>query len=210
LLDRLSCGSWLVYATRAEAPDAIRIRNIVLFIKRDQLQSGSRRPYADLVIDRMASELGPPLSDLFRHDAFLVPVPGAGLTRPKTVWPAFSICKALLRSGLGVSVEPILRRAQAVTKSAGSQSRPSLRAHYDSLAVQGTLNRPSRIVLVDDVVTSGTTLMAAARRLNEAFPKAIVTAFALARVQSTGEPPRLFESVVETVVLAGPRCRREP
>jgi hypoxanthine phosphoribosyltransferase len=35
---------------------------------------------------------------------------------------------------------------------------------------------------VDDVVTSGTTLMAAARRLNETFPKAIVTAFALARV----------------------------
>jgi hypothetical protein len=199
----------LVYATRSEASDAIRIRDIVLFIKRDQLQPETRRPYADVVVDRMASRLGPALSDLFGGDSWLVPVPGAGLTRPKTVWPALSICNALLRSGLGASVKPVLQRIRAVPKSAGSQNRPSLRDHHDSLAVQGTLHRPSRIVLVDDVVTSGTTLMAGARRLNEAFPKALVTAFALARVLSTGEPPHLFEPVIEQITVAGARCHRE-
>jgi phosphoribosylpyrophosphate synthetase len=209
LLDILTCGSWLVYATRSEAPDAGRIRNIVLFIKRDQLQPETGRPYADVVIERMASTLGPSLGDLFGNGAFLIPVPGAGLTRPRTVWPALSICNGLLRCGLGASVGPVLRRARAVPKSAGSQTRPSLREHYDSLTVQGTLSRPHRIVLVDDVVTSGTTLMAGARRLSEVYPKAAVTAFALARVHSAGEPRRLFEPMIERIIIAGARCRRE-
>ena len=71
------------------------------------------------------------------------------------------------------------------------------------------MDPPRRSVLVDDVVTSGTTLMAGARRLDEAFPRAAIAAFALARVQSSGEPPILFEPVIERVVVAGARCRRE-
>ena len=199
-----------MYATRAETSDAIRIRNIVLFIKRDQLQPETRRPYAELVVERMASALRSPLRELFSGDTFLIPVPGAGLTRPKTVWPALSICEALRTTGLGASVTTVLRRVRAVPKSAGSQNRPSLHDHYESFAVQGTLDRPKSIVLVDDVVTSGTTLMAGARRLNEAFSGAVITAFALARVHSTGEPPHLVQPVIERIVVAGARCRREP
>ena len=207
--DTLTCGSWLVYATRAEAPNAIRIRDIVLNIKRDQLQSGSRRPYVEIVVERMASQLGS-LDQLFGDDVLLIPVPGAGLTKPNTVWPALSICKALVTAGLGASVAPALRRAHAVLKSAGSQHRPSLQEHHDSLTVQRTILRHGRVLLVDDVVTSGTTLMAGARRVRSAFPEATVAAFALARVQSAGEPSYLFEPVLERILVAGARCRREP
>ena len=207
--DTLTCGSWLVYATRAKAPNAIRIRDIVLDIKRDQLQAGSRRLYVEIVVERMASQLGS-LGPLFGDDVLLIPVPGAGLTKPKTVWPALSICNALLHTGLGAAVAPVLQRALAVRKSAGSQNRPSLHEHQESLAVQGTVARHKRILLVDDVVTSGTTLMASARRVRAAFPKATVEAFALARVQSEGEPPHLFESLLERILITGAKCRRVP
>lgn len=210
MLETLTCGSWLVYATRAEHPNAVRIRDIVIAIKRDQIEFEKRRPYVELVVERMASELGPELTEFFGNGAVLVPVPGAGLTRPKTVWPALSICNALLRSRLGSSLATILYRAHAVTKSAGSQSRPSLDEHYESLVVQGTLERPKRLLVVDDVVTTGTTLMAGARRLNDAFPKASIAAFALARVHSSGESPDLFGPEIERIVLSGSRCRREP
>lgn len=199
-----------MYATRANTPNASRIRNLVLFIKRDQIQVETRRPYADVLIERMAADLPASFRDLFAEESLLVPVPGAGLTRPKTVWPALSLCQALQRSGLGTSVRPLLRRVHAVPKSAGSQSRPTLNEHYRSLAVQGTLRRPGRLVLVDDVVTSGTTLMAGGRRLAEAFPEDTIVAFALARVHSTGEPPRLAELLIERIVVHGERCRRAP
>jgi hypoxanthine phosphoribosyltransferase len=39
----------------------------------------------------------------------------------------------------------------------------------------------ARLLLVDDVVTKGRTLLAAAARLHEAFPQAHITAFALLR-----------------------------
>ena len=64
-------------------------------------------------------------------------------------------------------------------------------------------------MLIYDVVTSGTTLMAGARRLNETFPNAVIAAFALARVQSVGEPASFTESIVERIRIAGTRCRRE-
>jgi hypothetical protein len=208
LRDTLSCGSWLVYATRADAPDAARIRNLVLFVKRDQIHLESRRLYVSLLVERMNEALGS-VGQLFRANTLLVPIPRAGLTRPNTVWPALSICRALHSTGLGGSVATILARTRAVHKSAGSQSRPSLQDHHESLTVQGSLDRLEQIVLVDDVVTSGTTLMAGAQRLREVFPRASIQAFALARVHSTGKPSRLVEPVVERISVVGQRCRRE-
>jgi len=209
LLDALTCASWLVYATRAEEADAVRIRDIVLYIKRDRLQRETRRPYVDIVVERLAARSRGFVTEIFGDRALLVPVPGSGLTKPRTVWPALSICQALLHYGFGTSVAPVLRRIRAVSKSAGSQERPSLDQHYRSLSVQGTFAHQKRIVLVDDVVTSGTTLMAGARRLHEAFPTASIVSFALARVQSKGEPACLSEVLIERVTIAGARCRRE-
>jgi Na+/citrate or Na+/malate symporter len=40
---------------------------------------------------------------------------------------------------------------------------------------------PERILLVDDVITKGRTLIAAATRVHEAFPQAPICAFALLR-----------------------------
>lgn len=54
---------------------------------------------------------------------------------------------------------------------------------------------PRRITVVDDFVTKGATLLAAASRVQEAFPEAEVRAFALVRtkglvadIESIGEP----------------------
>jgi adenine/guanine phosphoribosyltransferase-like PRPP-binding protein len=78
---------------------------------------------------------------------------------------------------------------RTVPKSSWSpgHQRPDAEAHYNSLSVSLRLgDPPEEIVLVDDVITKGSTLLAGASRLAEAFPDANVGAFALVRTQNAG------------------------
>lgn len=134
----------------------------------------------------------------------LVPVPGsspaqgAGRTGERLAW-------CLREVGLAAEVWPVLRRRYAVRKSAfaATGERPSVREHYASFAVErslcvGALRGQSslvwdpcetrlRLTLIDDVITRGRTLLAAAGRLQEAFPSAEIRAFALLRTLSPYE-----------------------
>jgi hypothetical protein len=137
---------------------------------------------------------------LFENAAVLVPVPGSStgpqaptrrepLDAHRTVsplWAAERLACALRGIGLGASVWHGLRRVSAVRKSATALNaeRPTVRQHYDSFAVTTSPPGPAipqRFVLVDDVITKGRTIFAAALRLHDAFPNADIRAFALVR-----------------------------
>jgi len=142
-------------------------------------------------------------AEFFAAAPVLVPVPGSSprgiASRRLAPWLGVSrgscsrsvteaLAQALCAQGLGTTVWPALKRVSAVPKSATCQSckRPTVAAHYDSFAVEpgevdaGTV-APTEILLVDDVVTKGRTLLAAATRLQEALPLARIRAFALLR-----------------------------
>jgi predicted amidophosphoribosyltransferase len=89
----------------------------------------------------------------------------------------------LVAEGLGQHVWPGIRRVRRVCKSATAApgSRPTVGNHYDSFAIESASTAPCHLMLVDDVVTKGRTLLAAAARLQEAFPAAEIRAFALLR-----------------------------
>jgi len=150
---------------------------------------------------------------LFAKDVVLVPVPGSA---PSTgvPWPAERLAIALTGIGLAGAVLVCLRRRFAVRKSATAFSgeRPTVQEHYDSfVAIDGSPHQPRRILLVDDVVTKGRTLLAAAARLHEAFPNADMRAFAL--VRTMGFLPRLehlLEPCEGVIRWAGGDARREP
>ncbi len=132
---------------------------------------------------------------VFRKPVVLVPVPGSGQS-PRGPWVGERLACALERAGLAQAVWPVLRRRTAVRKSAFAPAgeRPSVLEHYRSLAIEraweeGGAQRPARLVLVDDVITRGRTLLAAAARLREAFPGCEIRAFALMRTLGRGETP---------------------
>jgi predicted amidophosphoribosyltransferase len=122
------------------------------------------------------------LGGFFLAGDVLVPVPGSA---PKTrgTWVAAELAQALVQQGLGAMTWPGLRRVRAVRKSATAAqgARPSVASHYDSFQVDPPTFHPASVVLIDDVVTRGRTLLAAASRVREAIPGVQIRAFALLR-----------------------------
>ncbi|MGH8298138.1 MAG: hypothetical protein ACRES6_02500 [Steroidobacteraceae bacterium] len=137
----------------------------------------------------------------------LVPVPGSAPAQGAR-WVGERLAWCLKEVGLAVEVCPALRRRHAVRKSAFAPAgeRPSVLEHYASFAVEpvfcsrstvgtGAVARGHRVerfrlTLVDDVITRGRTLLAAALRLREAFPAAEIRAFALLRTLGRDEALR--------------------
>lgn len=72
--------------------------------------------------------------------------------------------------------------------------------HIDSLRVDDHLPPTEDLPLVDDFVTKGRTLLAAATVLRAAFPNARVKAFALIRtIGLVPEPPQLVDPVLGAI-----------
>jgi len=125
----------------------------------------------------------PPLSGFFSADDVLVPVPGSEPQSAGGLWAAEHLAAALINEGLGRVAWPGLRRVRAVRKSgtAPPGERPTVDMHYESFRIEDMPTPPHSVMLIDDVITKGRTLFAAAARVHEAFPGARIRAFALLR-----------------------------
>jgi hypothetical protein len=132
---------------------------------------------------RQQAEVSPLLTGFFDATDVLVPVPGSAPCVAGSMWTAEHLAIALANEGLGRASWAGLRRVRAVPKSATAApgERPTVNLHYESFVVEHQTMTPEGILLIDDVVTRGRTLLAAASRMHEAFPSARIRAFALVR-----------------------------
>lgn len=149
----------------------------------------------------------------FGPDVMLIPVPGSAPLVKGALWVPDRLAAALVGEGLGQLVWCGLKRVFAVRKSATAPAgeRPTVQDHYDSFAVESSLVPPKRIVLVDDVITKGRTLLAAATRVQEAFPDAEVRAFALLRTMGlVPDVAQLLEPCIGEIHWTGSDAHREP
>ena len=120
----------------------------------------------------------------FLPNTILVPVPGSAPSRPtETLTVTSLICRNLQSLGLGATVADLIQRVQSVPKSAFARpgNRPNVKVHYDSLRVERSISEFEDLLLIDDIVTRGCTLMGCALRLQEAYPNARILAFAMMR-----------------------------
>jgi Phosphoribosyl transferase domain len=109
-------------------------------------------------------------------------------------------------------VAPLLKRMTAVPKSAFQkpENRPSAQQHFDSMDVDLLVPPPTRIVLIDDIVTRGTTLLAAATRIAQVYPKAQIRAYAPVRTMSHQEIASFEDPCVGAITPQGKWARRDP
>lgn len=207
-LPSLAFSSCYVYSPRACGAASQASRQLCERVKASD--PGWLPRYAGVVY--RASLCDPQLANLFGGAAILVPVPGSAPGRLSD-WPASQLAFALREVGLAQHVWKGLRRKSAVRKSATARAseRPTVREHFESFSVEHPMLRVQKILLVDDVITKGRTLLAAAAHLQARFPQADIRAFAL--IRTLGFVPRV-EQLAETchgfVRWAGGDARREP
>lgn len=183
-------GSLLVYSVSGRSERSVISRRRV----RDPLKDGE-----DATLERVALRVEENL-DAFRHffgpDVGLVPMPRSSPIRQADLWPSRLICQALLERDLGGSIHECITRAREVAKAAVTPGPRKVQPHLDSLRVELPLDLPPRLLVVDDVVTSGSTLYAAARKLGDAER---VRVFAVLRSIGGDEVEEILEPCVGTI-----------
>ncbi len=153
----------------------------------------------------LASDRGRELfRDWFGPRVGLVPAPGHAplVRRHDTRSATFDLVRSMEEHGLGIRKE-WLRRTRKVQKSAWAPpgSRPTEELHRKTIEVPalpdlGLARRLDRILVIDDVITTGATLHACVCRLSEAFPSTSVAVFAVVRTMTgAAQVARCFDPV---------------
>lgn len=178
----LKASSFLVFNPKNRFPesDLAKKSHALCMSAKAQTQQWMER---NRVAERLAGYLGSAIPrSHFPENATLVPIPGhAPLSDPKGHWTARDICTELVANGLADQCLELVVRRTKVNKSAFSKpdERPTWETHYDSFRVESDMSAGDNIILVDDVLTRGATLIGAATRLRKAFPRCSVYAFCL-------------------------------
>jgi transcriptional regulator with XRE-family HTH domain len=179
---------FITYFTRWDDAVGTDVRRdkLVFAIKNDErwrFQGKSLCPYA-----HCAKLLKRRFGELLRNRV-LVPVPRSRASRdvPDREWPALRLAQEIAATGTGLSVQRLFARTKKIRQSSikGSK-RPSVREHMQTLAFAEE-NLPPAIVLIDDVVTRGTTMAACAKLLREAGWPGAVEALAVAYTKAPEE-----------------------
>jgi hypothetical protein len=204
LLGSLPYASFLSYSPRGTASVSLDSRRICYAVKQDGPHK-SGGPMIEAIVAVLARDHRAAFADFLGPDVVLVPTPKSAPLPSRgggpVLWVPRRISEALVAAGLGTSVVPCVERVTAVAKSASAApgQRPTIATHMESMQV--LIQAPAeRITLVDDVVTRGATLFAAASLLASTFPLAEIRAFALIRTRGfQTDIDRVIDPTVGTI-----------
>ncbi len=213
-LSKIQFGSFLTYSPRGQSSLSKQSRQIISPIK------NAKAGYIPDIVKRLSSEMSAgksssALRKVLGSDVLVVPCPRSAPLLPGALWPAKEICAALVSHNLAAGVAEILERIKPVQKSstALSKDRPKPEEHFLTMKLgsQESIFAPiSKITVVDDVITRGATLLAAASHLKSRFPNARVQAFALVRTMSYGEIKSIIDPTLGEILLDKNDALRQP
>jgi predicted amidophosphoribosyltransferase len=196
-LSNLKFGSYLNYCSNKNATsnNAKMSRNIVWLIKNNK-ENIIQRALGHLK-ENINSSI---LKDFFDEDSVLVPIPRS---KPQfsasTIYPSQIICQELVNLSLGKTVKEAVKRVEPIipTHFRNKGERPKIKEHIETSEIHEELTIfESKIILVDDVITKGTTFLAYASMLKERYPLIEIKAFALTRTRGFGDIEQLIEPFI--------------
>lgn len=184
-LKEIEFGSLLSYSSRGTDEKAKDSKQTMYAIKYDRMHGDL--PMSEYIAKVMAKKLDTlPFAKFFTKKTALVPTPKSGLARPHSLWVPQRLVCSMQECDLGMQTKCLVRQTSVAKSSTSVPSkRPKPLDHYKSLRVMDTLDdSPDEIVIVDDVITRGSTLIGAAAKLAEVFPDAHIRGFAALRTVS--------------------------
>ena len=199
----LKCASYFSYTPRPATGIERESKEAMRRIKNDSIWPESDHKTTSYIARSVAESATGDFRNIFMGGkAAIVPVPKSSLISRGDLWVPYNMAAALVEYGLGSSVVPCLKRSKAIQKAAFSKpkDRPKAATHRETIAV-GEVVALGKVVLVDDVVTTGATLVGTAEKLRSVFPNAEITAFAAMRTESFGGFKKIRDPKVETITL---------
>lgn len=223
----LSFASLWRYAPHGATPESRRSRDFCYAIKNDSYipvrrSDGIVVPMraGEFFAKRLKRAAAMPeyafLGEYFGPATVLVPIPRSAPQKdPKGLSPTNELCKAMVAEGLAMNMMPLLERIEVVPKSAGATSsaeRPAPQRHFESTRVIPSLPlfKGMRLVLVDDVVTRGSTFIGMHARLRSAVEHVDIKCFAAVRTMSGQDVDGFSDPIQGIVRFVAGHLRREP
>ena len=211
-ISEVKFGSLLTYTPRGDLTEHYESRTVMRNLKNDVvLQSGNlmSEDIARIILRELKNY---PFSDYFNENTILIPTPKSSLPQKDDLWVPQRITSVFANNGLGKNEECLIRETPLPRSSkVSAPNRPKAFQHYDSMRVRELLFNPKEIVLVDDVITRGATVLGAVNRLAEIFPKALIRVFAVMRTISNSDDfSKIVDPCTGTISLVGENTFREP
>lgn len=125
----------------------------------------------------------------FNSNAILVPVPLHPLRKRERGYNQAELLAKALSKKLGLDVKHYLRRVKHTTKQAHLKSRSERQGNLeDAFEIIERPPQDRQLILVDDIVTTGSTLLACFEKLSQAGSKSIIALTLANREKETPHP----------------------
>jgi hypothetical protein len=209
LISSVRYAAAYAYSPRGQSEISVNSRKI-----RDLVKSADPAALKSVAARLLESVQSGTFPGFFGADVTLVPVPGrAPIKDQGTLWVPERICRAIVAVGLGREVWSALKRIEVVQKSAFAApgERPAVQTHVASLQVTSAVPPTMKLLLVDDFVTKGRTILASAIVLSRAIPAAQIQAFAVVRTMGlVPDVEKIRWPVVGEIRAVGGDASRDP
>ncbi|MGJ4928165.1 hypothetical protein ACQR1I_16455 [Bradyrhizobium sp. HKCCYLS2038] len=139
--------------------------------------------YKGRAIAKCASVLGPAINPAWLDGAVLVPIPPSRVRSDPDYDDRIALICRSIKSSVKVDVRELLYQTKSLRAAHETDQRPTVEEIKASYAIDEKLTSPapSRIGLVDDVITAGAHYRAAKEVISARFPKATIVGFFIAR-----------------------------